>query len=310
MAVVATDTNFLLDAALKLAAKGIPSFPTDQKMPCVSNKEAGVAKGMGGFKLASTDPDRLKELFSHPRAAELSIPMGSMSGLLAVDVDLYKNPELAGWVEDNKEHLDGTRCHRTRSGGLHFFFKHPGDNIKFPSTLRAGVDLKAGGNGYCCFPPTDGYAVINSTEAKDFPMVLLEEAMRLKGGTGSVTVGSTYNKNNDDELVAKIQSAEDLYPALRTLSFRLAMRGEEPDHIIGGLEHVMDKSVAADPQHHRHDDWLDRKGRIPSLVESAIEKQSKPIFDEEAAKMLSEEESLIDTDQMLAAGNRPVGPQR
>ena len=299
----------LVKQALTVAKK-YPVFPTSQKMPCWSNKELGVGRGEGGYKIATQDPKEVERLFSHPRATEIAIPMGCMSGLICVDVDAYKGEEIKLWLDANEDLLSGTMCHQTRSGGLHYFFKHPGDNIKFPSTLRPGVDLKAGGNGYVCFPPTEGYKKLNNLTAKSFPMTLLSEAMKAKGGTGSVTLGSGFNDATDDELVDLIKGADDLYPALRTLSYRLVQRREDPENVIAGLQHLMSLSVAADPNHPRHDDWGDRKSKIRDLVESAADKHSSPIMNAETAKLLAETDSFIDTQKMIAASMRPTGPQR
>jgi hypothetical protein len=65
------------------------------------------------------------------------------------------------------------------------------------------------------------------------------------------------------------------------------------------LNNIMDSSVAAQPEHVRHDDWEDRRGKIPDLVESAIEKHNRPVMDEEAAKVWSETKSFIDTQSMV-----------
>lgn len=304
----------LFDGALALADRGIPCFPTDNKKPCWSNKELGVARGEGGYKAASTEPDRLRELFSHRNATELACPMGAMSGLICVDVDSYKGTDLEDWLEDNKQYLSDTMCHKTRSGGLHFFFAHPGDNVRFPSTLRPGVDLKAGGTGYVCFPPTEGYAVVREGPLRSFPMELLSEAMKAKGGTGKTGPSSSYNAATDEELIEAIEKAEDFYPALRTLSFRLPTRRHEggapttEDEQIEILQAIMDSSVAAEHGHPRHDDWGDRRGKIEELVRSANEKQSAPAMSEEAARMLADTASFIDTQKMIAASSRPIGP--
>ena len=49
----------LIKAALAVAASGLPVFPTIDKTPCWSNIELGVARGEGGYKIASTDPARV-----------------------------------------------------------------------------------------------------------------------------------------------------------------------------------------------------------------------------------------------------------
>ena len=305
----------LVEQALAVGLK-YPVFPTNKKMPSWSNKALGVAKGFGGYKIATQDPARIAELFSHPNAIEIAVPMGEMSGMLCVDVDLYKNPELADWVEKNKDLLGKTLRHKTRSGGLHFFFKHPGGNIRFPATLREGVDLKAGGNGYVCFPPTKGYEALNKLRVQSFPMTLLEQALKDKGGSGSTTVSGTFNTSTDDELIESIQAATDLYPALRTLSYRLPTKQMDDGSYLGQdkqletLQAIMDSSEASKPNHKRHEDWEDRRGKLKDLVESANEKHNRPAMDPRAAEILAETTSFIDTQRMIAASSRPIGPQR
>ena len=107
----------LIKAALAVAESGLPVFPTIDKMPAWSNADLGVAKGEGGYKIASTDPDRVIELFSHRRAQEIAVPMGEMSGLMCIDVDLQKGDHVHKWRDDNASWLLETRCHSTRSGG-------------------------------------------------------------------------------------------------------------------------------------------------------------------------------------------------
>jgi hypothetical protein len=305
----------LVKQALTVAKK-YPVFPTNNKKPALSNKWLGVGRGEGGYKIATQDPALIKKYFSHDNAKEIAVPMGAMSSLMAVDVDLYKDPSLQEWIEDNWIYLGNTMCHDTRSGGRHFFFKHPGDSIRFPSTLRPGVDIKAVGTGYVCFPPTQGYSARNAFTPKSFPMKLLEEAMKQRGGTGKFTVGSAFNDASDGELIACIQQADELYPALRTLSYRMPGRkGDDgssytKEQMINILQNIMDSSVASDPQHPRHEDWGDRRLKIEELVVSAMEKHARPAMDQEAAAIWADTNSFVDTQKMIAAASRPIGPQR
>jgi hypothetical protein len=306
----------IVKAALKVAKK-YPVFPTNDKMPCWSNKDLGVGKGDGGYKIATQDPDKIEELFSHTRAIEIAVPMGAMSGLMCIDVDLYKMPELQQWVTDNWEHLKDTLTHTTRSGGLHFFFLHPGDTIRFPATLRPGVDIKAVGTGYVCWPGTKGYAVEYNKKPREFPMDLLKQAMLEKGGTGSVRLGSSFNDATDDDLIEQIQDASDLYPALRSLSYRLPSRRmdngyrlTEPE-MVTILENLMDTSVASDPAHERYDDWVDRRSKIAHLVETAVAKERGGVaLTDDDIELMTQGESFIKTQEILAANIRPIGPQR
>jgi RecA-family ATPase len=307
MDVALSDTNTVLDAALEVGMM-YPVFPTSNKRPCWSNDQLGVKTGNGGFKIASQDPARIRELFAHQYAEEVSVPTGEVSGILCIDIDLYKGDHVVKWHEENRHWLEKTLCHQSSRGGLHYIFNWP-DGVRFPATLTEGVDVKGHG-GFIVFPPSGGYTVLKDNLRQDFPLEQLEKAMRAKGGTGSVTGGSAYNEASDDELVSQIQNATELYPALRTLSYRMASRREDPEHIIAGLEHVMDSSVAADAGHPRHDDWLDRKSKIEDLVDSAIKKHNRPVMSKEAAAMLTEGKSFIDTEKMIAAATRPVGPQR
>ena len=303
----------LVKAALRVAEK-YPVFPTNDKMPCWSNEELGVAKGQGGYKIATQDHDEVVRLFSHPRAKEIAVPMGSQSGLMCIDVDTYKNPDLLEWVDKNAKYLD-TLCHKTRSGGLHFIFLHPGDTIRFPATLREGVDVKAVGNGYICWPDgIGGYERIGSrTKGRPFPMELLKEAMIAKGGSGNVTMGG-YNDATDDDLIERIQAATDLYPSLRTLSYRLPSRRmnnggrHTRDEMVLILQNLMDTSVASDPAHARHNDWTDRYEKIEHLIDTSVEKEAVGISltDAEIEKM-TEGETFI---KMEITNTRPIGPQR
>jgi hypothetical protein len=152
-------------AALAVAKTGLPVFPTRNKKPAWSNKELGVAKGEGGYKIATTDPKEVRRLFEHARATEIAVPMGAMSGLICVDVDSHKSQAAVQWLRDHWELLKGALIHKTRSGGFHFIFEHPGESVRFfPATLSEGVDLKAGGTGYICWPGTEGYMDV---EARD-----------------------------------------------------------------------------------------------------------------------------------------------
>lgn len=297
----------LIDAALQVAASGLPVFPTNDKMPAWSNKDLGVGKGEGGYKVATTDPDRVRELFSHRNAKEIAVPMGDMSGMLCIDVDLHKGADTEAWWNDNVVWLEETRCHKTRSGGLHYFFKHV-PNIKFPSQLAPGVDVKAAGNGYVCWPGTPGYEVVNDAPLSKFPMDVLNAIVR---GTGSISSLSSYSSVSDDALIEAIKTAEDLYPALRSLSMRLPHRSFggvplSPAQQVEALQEIMKVSVAADQAHPRHVDWVDRYNKIDALVDSANYKQDPQQWMTEGVV-----DNIMDGPSIMGdIVSRPIGPQR
>jgi len=301
----------LIAAALKVAKK-YPVFPTNGKKPVWSNKELGVGKGQGGYKIATTNSDGVKKLFSHDRATEIAVPMGEMAGLICIDVDTYKHPELDDWIEDWGHCLHGTLTHRTRSGGVHFIFKHPGPGHRFPATLRDGVDLKANGTGYICWPPTEGYEVADARLPKDFPLEIVEQALKDKGGTGATRTDQSFNAASDDELIERILRADELYPALRSLSYRLPTRRNAEgnlltrDEQLQTLRSIMDDSDARRGSHPRHDDWLDRYDKIEDLVDSAVKIQSGPQLSEEDVAAITAGDSFIPEHVAV----RPIGPQR
>jgi len=293
----------LIKAALEVAATGLPVFPTNDKTPSWSNAELSVARGEGGYKIASTDPDRVIELFSHRRAKEIAVPMGEMSGLMCVDVDLQKGDHVHKWRDDNASWLLETRCHSTRSGGLHFLFKHiPG--VRFPAQLAPGVDIKAGGAGYICWLGTPGYSLIGDVPVSKFPI----DQLKSDGERGPLSLTS-WNSATDWELIAKIKSAEDLYPALRSLSVRLPSRKSKEgvplsrDQQVSLMNEIMANSEAAAPAHSRHNDWLDRLSKIEDLVDSAIDKTGVTLTPDDIER-LSAGEPFMD----IAV--RPIGPQQ
>jgi hypothetical protein len=52
----------------------------------------------------------------------IGIPTGETSGLDVLDIDARNGG--AAWLGEHRRELPQTRVHRTRSGGLHFFFRH------------------------------------------------------------------------------------------------------------------------------------------------------------------------------------------
>lgn len=307
--------NALIDAALAVAQK-YPVFPTTfDKLPCWSNAALGLAKGQGGFKIATRDPARIRELFAHPKAVAVSVPMGPMSGLLAVDPDLYKGLHVVRWHEANKHWLEKTLCHKTKNGGLHYIFKWT-DEVRFPSTLADGVDVKGNG-GYIVFPPSGGYTVHAKKPVAVFPIDVLQAVMRLRGGTGNVIQLGSYNDATDDDLIKRIQDGTEIYPALRSLSFRMPSRRQSDGtyltqaEMIRILENLMDTSVAASPSHARHGDWVDRRGKITELVTTAAAKEAGlDILSPEEIVAIAQGESFIKAQLAIGQSVRPMGPQR
>ena len=289
--------------ARAIAKTGLPVFPTRNKKPALSNSSLSeilgrdVARGEGGFHMATTDSKLIKLLFEAANTEEVAVPHGPKSrggsGYLIVDVDLYKGPEVKQWHEDNVGVLTGTMCISSRSGGLHYVFIFP-EGMKHPATICPGVDLKGHG-GYTCWVGTPGYTLEIDNPIQEFPMELLEGR---QGNKSTTSFSGDWNDATDDELVAAIKSAEELYPALRTLSWRLAgTTGVNEEQANEILNNIMHDSDAAATGHPRHEDWAERYEKVAELVASAYEKKKHPLGQKTdmLIEALGTEESLLPT---------------
>lgn len=157
-----------LAIALELAADGLPVFP------CNAHKKPAIAKAKGGngFRDASTDPDRIRELWRLAgNAAQLvGVPTGAASGRDILDIDPKNNG--TAWEQDNADRLDETRIHQTPSTGRHYVFHHADGVRNSTSKLAPGVDVRGEG-GYAIHPPSAGYKAISDAEIADWPDWLL-----------------------------------------------------------------------------------------------------------------------------------------
>ncbi|MER8688751.1 AAA family ATPase [Mesorhizobium sp. M1136] len=147
---VSVATPSTLDAALDLAARGIPVFP------CVGHPRSRDRKKpltRRGFKDASTDPDTIKAWWeAHPNAL-IGMPTGKVSGIIVLDLD-RKNGKDGFAVVPDWEMLSPTRV-RTTNGGAHVYFAAEGYTPC--STGEDGVDVRGDG-GYVIAPPSPGWA--------------------------------------------------------------------------------------------------------------------------------------------------------
>ena len=163
------DEEFLdvLNAALALAATGLPVFP------CNSLKRP-LIKGGKEFSNASTVPDRIRDMWELAGAAAqlIGIPTGPASGFDVLDVDPRHNGD--AWEIENNDRLGETRMHSTPSGGRHYLFHHADGvrNIQDGKTIAPGIDVRGAG-GYVCFPPSPGYNVIHEADIAEWPNWLL-----------------------------------------------------------------------------------------------------------------------------------------
>ena len=132
-----------LSAAGILVGNGLPVFP------CLPTKAPYTPHG---FKDASSDPDVIAGWWDQWPNALIGLPTGITSGLVVVDVDVKHGRN--GFLALRDRDLGCTFATETPSGGMHFFYRHPGAVVKnSTSKLADGVDVRGDG-GYVIFPPS------------------------------------------------------------------------------------------------------------------------------------------------------------
>lgn len=157
----------LLEAALRLAARGKPVLPCSpaDKRPLIA----------GGFKSATFDPALIREWWARWPGALIGVPTGEASGAVVIDVDVKGGaPGLEAWQRLLEEHgAVNTRTVRTRSGGLHLYFAWPGVQVPCSADrLAPGIDVRGDG-GYAIVPPSPRYEVIDRAPIAPLPDWLL-----------------------------------------------------------------------------------------------------------------------------------------
>jgi hypothetical protein len=88
--------------------------------PCRPDKRPVTPNG---FKDAITDQDAIEDLWSRYPGVLVGVATGEMSGVSVLDID-KKHPEARAWWAEHRDRLLPARVHRTRSGGLHIFYRH------------------------------------------------------------------------------------------------------------------------------------------------------------------------------------------
>jgi hypothetical protein len=76
------------------------------------------------------------------------------------------------WFATHRDELPVTRVHRTRSGGLHIFFKHHTGVRCSAGQIAPGVDVRADG-GYVIWWPAVGCPVLSDNEPVQWPAWLV-----------------------------------------------------------------------------------------------------------------------------------------
>ncbi len=178
----------LLAAALWYAGRGLPVFPlhsVDGQGRCSCNGKPGCKPGKhpripNGHVGASTDPGRIRRWWSRWPEANIGIPTGERSGLLALDIDAHGFTSLDA-LEEEHGPLPETLTVRTGGRGMHLYLKYPSGSGVRNSAGKVGLGLDVRGEGgYVVAPPsrTDKgpYALLDRLPRTEPPEWLLEAA--------------------------------------------------------------------------------------------------------------------------------------
>ena len=173
----------ILTAALEYAERsGWEIFPA----PPGEKKSHKSAEHSNGKKWGMTkDPDEIRRDWSRWSSANVGIPTGKVNGIFVLEADTQKGHGVDGiaglrQLEERHGKLPQTRMAVSPSGSLHYYFNHPGGDIKIKnssSELALGVDVRGDG-GMVIAPPSmrdDGaYRWLNDAPFADPPQWLLD----------------------------------------------------------------------------------------------------------------------------------------
>ena len=157
----------LIDAALQYAVAGIPVFPLHwikQDGTCSCRLGAMCqAKGKhprikSWCEEATTDAEKIKEWWSKTPSANIGIPMGDKSGLVALDVDTrHHGEESLALLCDEHSPLPETITATTGGGGKHYIFKYTEELcLKNAVGFRDGLDIRTQGGMIVVAPSVHG----------------------------------------------------------------------------------------------------------------------------------------------------------
>lgn len=239
------DSLSVLDAALYWAERGVSVFPCLDKRPM---------KGTQGFKDAVNSKEDVIKLFgAHPTATMVGGSMGTPSSMFAIDLDLYKGPEVEAWMQNLIDNgmLPETRIHKSPRNGIHIFFN--GTEMPRSSYPMDGVEVR--GNGAYVIMPGGGtgYKVMSSAIVSA-PKTLLKFLASIK---------TTQSVESPDTLKARILSGENMHDSISRLAARYAAMGWTQEQITASIMDTMRASMTSDPGHPRYARWkflMDNEG--------------------------------------------------
>jgi hypothetical protein len=93
---------------------------------------------------ASTEAQTIERLWRHYPGPLIGIATGEASGIDALDLDVKHDAARAWWLA-HRDQMPPTRAFRTRSGGVHFYFRHAPGVRNSAGKIALGVDVRGSG---------------------------------------------------------------------------------------------------------------------------------------------------------------------
>lgn len=223
-----------IEAILRLAHY-VPVFPclarekeiiVKDKPKLIKAKSPHIPEG---FLKATKDESQIRAWWKRWPDALVGVPMGQVTGLIAIDYDPGKHTDATGeWIVANADALMAARIHVTMRAGRHYLYKIPpgqryrtGADLFLSGKIRNGIDLRAEG-GYIIWWPLHGGTVTND-QAPFLPAGLIDE--RSFANAGEVPQPrkepSPEAWNKDRSLVADALAYLD--PSMRDAWIRVGM---------------------------------------------------------------------------------------
>lgn len=238
----------LLDEALRYAAAGIPVFPlhwVKQDGNC-SCRQGALCQAKGKHpriknwnEEATTDAAKIKAWWEKAPSANIGIPMGEKSGLVALDVDTRHGGDSSlALLVDEFAALPNTITATTGGGGKHYIFKYTEElALKNVVGFRDGLDIRTQGGMIVAAPSIhhsgnqymwDSGKSPFEMQAADMPAWLVEEIRK-------VGTKITVKKKATEHTLRKKISEGSRNNHLTSLAGALRRKGIGEDGIVATL---------------------------------------------------------------------------
>lgn len=252
----------VLDTARKLASVGLCLVPLYGPSHSTGGKAPRITKWT---EKATNDVTVVERWFKSWSDANLGVLTGIRSGIVVIDCDPRNGAD--PWIQEHHAALveAGAIVQKTPSGGIHYFFRHPGGYIAThsgQSGIAPGVELLADGKGkQVVVAPSVNGKVGKAYEWEDMTLEDLEFA-----GVLPEWIGDRHEHTPDHTSTAvsviPTDISDDVRDALLADISRLGVGSNGRDRTIGRwICDAIAAGLGADEVRHHAVEWLEAHGR-------------------------------------------------